>query len=292
MPTLESIKNLIRIISYNSAVYLKGKIMALQKWEIFQDEATDFLNNYFNAKFTMEGGFDASTSHITVRKSNQTITNIEAKFGSTQAGQIILSVEDDRFSFCDKSKHEENLYTQKIIKYLNSNYSLYKGSNTATIHVDIEEEVLFNWVKTIYTNKNTQWIISSNKFKNLSSDDLLFVPIDEIEKYFDISLVFRRKKTGNAHIQGKDIIDFKEQLDLVNKNYKVKKTDNKYLLTTKSRLSHFNIGSKYLVSMTNVDCQYFIKKKDMNTNPNIMFQVNLKNNIEFEGERFIEDYSL
>ena len=29
--------------------------MALQKWEIFQDEATDFLNNYFNANFTMEG---------------------------------------------------------------------------------------------------------------------------------------------------------------------------------------------------------------------------------------------
>ena len=74
------------MMRYNTPIYSKGKIMALQKWEIFQDEATDFLNNYFNANFTMEGGFDATTSHITVRKSNHLIATIEAKFGPTQAG--------------------------------------------------------------------------------------------------------------------------------------------------------------------------------------------------------------
>jgi hypothetical protein len=197
--------------------------MALQKWEIFQDEATDFLNNYFDASFTMEGGLDASTSHITVRNINLVITNIVSMFGSTHAGQIVLCKEVVRFSFCDKSKNTPNSYTQLIIKYLNSNYSLFKGSNTASIHVDISESILFNWVKTIYTDKNVQWIISSNKFNKLTVNDLLFVPINEIEKYFDISLVFRRKKTGNAHIPGKDIIDFKEQLDLISKDYKIKK---------------------------------------------------------------------
>jgi hypothetical protein len=59
-----------------------------------------------------------------------------------------------------------------------------------------------------------------------------------------------------------------------------------------SRLSDFNIGSKYLVSMTNVDCQYYIKKKDINTNPNILFQLNLKENTEFKGEHFKEIYDL
>lgn len=68
--------------------------------------------------------------------------------------------------------------------------------------------------------------------------------------------------------------------------------NNKYLLTTSSRLSDFNIGSRYLVSMTNVDCQYYIKKKDINTNPNIMFQLNLKDNIEFKGELFKKTYDL
>ena len=48
--------------------------MVLQKWEVFQDEATDFLNNYFEATFTMEGGFDATTSYITSRNSNQVLT--------------------------------------------------------------------------------------------------------------------------------------------------------------------------------------------------------------------------
>ncbi len=266
--------------------------MALQKWEIFQDEARDFLNNYFNASFSMEGGFDATTSHITVRNIHQVITNIEAKFGSTQAGQIVLLNEGGKFSFCDKSKNDSNSYTKEIIKYLNSNYSSFEGINTANIHVDIEQNTLFNWVKTIYEDKNVEWIISSHKFNNLTQNDLLFVPINEIENYFDISIVFRRKKTGNTQIPGKDIIDFKSELDLISKDYKIKKMNNKYLLTTKSRLSNFDIGNKYLVSMTNVDCQYYIKKKDINTNPNIMFQLNLKDNIEFKGELFKDNYNL
>jgi hypothetical protein len=266
--------------------------MALQKWEIFQDEATDFLNNYFNADFAMEGGFDTITSHITARKSNYLLATIEAKFDSNQAGQIVLLPDGNKFSFCYKSKNDENKYTHEIIKYLNSNYASFNGSNTANIHVNISESILFNWVKTIYDEKNVEWIISSKKFNKLNQNDLLFIPISEIEKYFDISLVFRRKKTGNTQIPGKDIIDFKEQLDLITKDYKIKKTNNKYLLTTKSRLSDFNIGSKYLVSMTNVDCQYYIKKKDINTNPNVMFQLNMKDNIEFKDERFKEDYDL
>ena len=266
--------------------------MALQKWEIFQDEATNFLDNYFNADFTMEGGFDATTSHITVRKSNHLITTIEAKFGPTQAGQIVLDFFDNKFTFCDKSKNESNKYTREIIKYLNSNYSLFAGTNTASIHVNISDSILFNWVKTIYADKDVEWIISSNNFNNLTLKDLLFIPINEIENYFDISLVFRRKKTGNTHIPGKDIIDFKDQLDLITKDYKIKKTNNKYLLTTNSRLSDFNIGTKYLVSMTNVDCQYYIKKKDINTNPNVMFQLNLKDTVEFKGGLFKENYKL
>lgn len=266
--------------------------MALQKWEIFQDEATDFLNNYFNAKFVMDGGFDSSTSHITVRNINQVITTIEAKFGSTQAGQIVLLDEGNKFSFCDKSKNDSNVYTQEIIKYLNSNYSSFTGVNTATIHVNISNNTLFNWVKTIYTHKDVEWIISSNKFNNLSLKDLLFIPINEIENYFDLSLVFRRKKTGNTHIPGKDILDFKEQMDLINKDYQIKKTDKKYLLTMKERVSNFDIGSKYLLSMTNIPSTYYIKKKDINTNPNLMFQLNLKEKVEFKGERFKEYYKL
>jgi len=266
--------------------------MALQKWEIFQDEAVDFLNNHFDANFAMEGGFDLTQSYITVRQSLRLITTIEAKFGPTQAGQIVLELINDKFSFSDKSKNDSNPFTQEIIKYLNSNYSSFKGTNTASIHVDISNSILFNWVKTIYGEKGVEWIISSNKFNKLTLNELLFIPINEIEKYFDISLVFRRKKTGNTQIPGKDIVDFKEQLDEITKDYKIKKINDKYLLTTSSRLSDFNIGTKYLVSITNIDCQYYIKKKDINTNPNVMFQLNLKNNIEFKDEKFIKDFDL
>jgi len=64
--------------------------MALQKWEVFQNEATEFLSNYFNIHCAMEGGFDATTSEITVRDADQVLTTIEAKFCPAQAGQIII----------------------------------------------------------------------------------------------------------------------------------------------------------------------------------------------------------
>mgnify|MGYP000131102140 CR=1 FL=1 len=266
--------------------------MTLQKWEIFQDEATVFLNNYCNANFKMEGGFDSTTSHITARKANKVITTIEAKFASTQAGQIVLQKDGNKFYFCDKSKNDSNVYTDKIINYLNKNHSSFEGVKTASIHVNIDESILFSWVKTIYDDKDVEWIISSKKFNNLSVDDLLFVPINEIENYFDISIVFRRKKVGNTHIPGKDITHFKEEMDLLNEDYIIKKTNNKYLLTMNKRVSNFNIGERYLLSITNVDCQYYIKKKDINTNPNIMFQLNLKDNVDFKGEDFKEKYKI
>ena len=176
---------------------------------------------------------------------------------------------------------------------MNANYSLFSGTNSATIPVtDVSYSTLFNWVKKVYSDKNVEWIIASKEFCNLNVDDLLFVPLDEIENYFDISLVFRRNKSGNDHIPGKDLIDFQEEMDLINDNYQIKRTNNKYLLTLNSRVTNFNIGTKYLLSMTNKDCQYYIKKKDINTNPNIIFQLKLKDNIEFQGERFKKDYNL
>jgi len=267
--------------------------MALQKWEVFQNKATEFLNDNFNINFAMEGGFDSTTSEITARNKDQVITTIEAKFCPAQAGQIILLSDGTKFEFSDKSKNSSNKYTQEIIKYLNSNYSSFLGTNSATIPVtDISYSTLFNWVKTVYSEKNVEWIIASEQFDILNEEDLLFVPLNEIENYFDISVTFRRKKTGNIHIPGKDITDFEYDMDLVTKDYTIKRTNTKYLLTLNERVSNFNIGTKYLLSMTNKECQYYIKKKDMNTNPNVMFQLKLKDNIEFKGESFKKKYNL
>jgi len=267
--------------------------MALQKWEVFQNEATSFLSDYFNIYCSMEGGFDATTSEITARNVDQVLTNIEAKFCPAQAGQIILLSDGNKFTFSEKSKNSCNKYTQEIIDYLNTNYESFVGTNSATIPITtISYSTLFKWVKEVYKEKNVEWIIASKEFCNLNEDDLLFAPLEEIENYFDISITFRRKKTGNDHIPGKDLPDFQEEMDMINPNYQIKRTNNRYLLTLNEKVTNFNIGHKYLLSMTNKDAQYYIKKKDMNTNPNLVFQLNLKDNIEFKGELFKEKYKV
>jgi len=267
--------------------------MALQKWEIFQNEATEFLSNHFDMHCSMEGGFDATTSEITARNTDQVITTIEAKFCPAQAGQIILLSDGEKFTFSTKSKNTSNTYTQDIIKYLNDNFESFQGTNSATIPItSISFSTLYKWVKAVYSEKNVEWIIASKEFCNLSAEDLLFVPLEEIENYLDISITFRRKKTGNDHIPGKDLPDFEAEMDLVNQNYQIKRTNNRYLLTLNQRVSNFNIGTKYLLSMTNKEGQYYIKKKDMNTNPNVLIQLKLKDNIEFKGELFKKNYNI
>lgn len=267
--------------------------MALQKWEVFQNEATEFLSDYFNIHCSMEGGFDATTSEITARNTDQVLTTIEAKFCPAQAGQIILLNDGEKFIFSQKSKNSSNVYTQEIIDYLNANYSSFQGTKSATIPVTtISYSTLYNWVKTIYKQKNIEWMIASKEFCNLTADDTLLAPLDEIDKYFDISITFRRKKTGNDHIPGKDLLDFQEEMDLVNPNYQIKRINNRYLMTLNSKVTNFNIGTKYLLSMTNKECQYYIKKKDMNTNPNLVIQLNLKDDIKFQDEKFRETYKL
>jgi len=267
--------------------------MALQKWEVFQNEATEFLSNYFNTYCSMEGGFDATTSEITVRNTDKVLTTIEAKFCPAQAGQIILLSDGSKFTFSTKSKNNSNSYTDEIIKYLNDNYELFSGNNSATIPItNISFSTLYKWVKTVYSDKNVGWMIASKEFCNLTTDDTLLAPLDELEKYFDISITFRRKKTGNVHIPGKDLEDFQNEMDLVNPNYQIKRTNNRYLLTLNEKVTNFNIGTKYLLSMTNQDAQYYIKKKDMNTNPNVLIQLNLKDNIEFKGEEFKKQYQI
>jgi len=267
--------------------------MALQKWEVFQNQATDFLSEYFDIHCAMEGGFDATTSEITVRDTNRVITTIEAKFCPAQAGQIILLNDGNKFTFSDKSKNSSNTYTQEIIKHLNTNYDAFQGNSSATIPVsDISYSTLYKWVKAVYSEKNVEWLIASKEFCNLTAKDTLLAPLAEIEKYFDISITFRRKKTGNDHIPGKDLIDFQEELDEITHDYTIKRTNNRYLLTLGERVSNFNIGTKYLLSMTNKESQYYIKKKDMNTNPNLLIKLNLKDTIEFKEEQFKKDYDL
>jgi len=267
--------------------------MALQKWEVFQNEATNFLSDYFNIYCSMEGGFDATTSEITARNADQVLTTIEAKFCPAQAGQIILLSDGSKFIFSQKSKNSSNTYTQEIISYLNDNFEEFQGTNSATIPItNISYSTLYKWVKAVYSEKNVEWIIASKEFQNVTKEDLLFVPLEEIENYFDISITFRRKKTGNDHIPGKDLPDFETEMDLINSNYQIKRTNNRYLLTLNEKVTNFNIGTKYLLSMTNKDAQYYIKKKDMNTNPNLVFQLNLKDNIEFKDELFKTNYKL
>jgi len=266
--------------------------MALQKWEIFQEEVTSFLTINLDINCAMEGGYDSTTSEITARNNNKFLTTIEAKYCPAQAGQIILNVENNKFDFCPNSKNTPNLYSSKIINFLNSNFSSFQGKNSALIPLDISDNILFNWVKEVYTQKGVEWIVASNKFDNLTKEDLLFIPLNEIENHFDISLAFRRKKTGNVHIPSKDLKSFQEELDLITLDYNIKKTNKKYLVTLDKRVSSFDIGERYLLSMTNVDCQYYIKKKDINTNPNLLFKLSLKNNLDFKENNFKRDYSL
>jgi hypothetical protein len=266
-------------------------------WQEFEKNATSFLDKYFkdtNINFVNQGGSDSTTSDIKMYQQNNLIGTIEAKYIPSQSGQIVVLSDGSKFIFSNGSKNTINDNTNIIIEHINNNYNYYKNVKTAGLPINVKEEVLFNWVKETYKNKNVSWIVSSNQYNNLSKNTVLLIPLEEINQYFNISAVLRRKKSGTAHLAVSSETLFIEKLkDIVNEeDYELSCDGKKYLLKLKKELDSKYISEEYFLSNTNVENEFYVKKRSGTNNPNIVFSLNYKNGLDFKDEKFKEYFHL
>lgn len=259
----------------------------MQNWEIFEQNATTFLQNIFNNyKFKNTGSSNANTPDIEVHtKNNVHLFNIEAKYSPSQAGQIVIIDNNGHFEFSLKSKNPRVVSTDILISHINSNYDKYAQVSQSSIPIDIHTDILYDFIEEQYEIKANKWIIASNNKSNLTNDTMCLIPTEELRQNFDISASLRRKKSGTSEVAK----SFREEAKIIIrslcKNPIFEEQDKKIFLYGDIGTHPHELPNNLYLSKKDTH-KYEIRKRSNTNNANIMFSLKLKNTYDFKREQF------
>lgn len=253
----------------------------MKNWEKYEQLALEYLQKSINIdgiSFKREGGFNSNESDIDAFHSIRgKLFSIEAKLSPSQSGQIVVEDKNNKYDLSDKRKYN-NKYSAKIIDYLNSDSFVISKNEVDCLNID--ESILANWVKEHYSKLGVEYIITSNKLDSFHA----ILPVSNLDKYFEVGAVLRRKRSGTRHVPIKDRntakLDLKKHLSNLNMNECEFSISNKKLLvkintTTELIKSDLYFG-KYFLSPNGGPNNYIIKVRSGNNKLNIVFNLKYK----------------
>lgn len=197
-----------------SFIYLRfliTKLTIMENWEKFEEQCVNYLNNnygkQYKCKFKRKGGHNSKMPDIIVSKNRNQILSIESKMANAQSGQFVLFTDEEnkKFIFSEANKCPLLKEVTDIITVLNYNFEKYhKPSNT---DLDIDENLIQNWVKSYYLNvKNSRFFITKGP------NNFIIIPTEKIGNYFSFSAKYRYKASGSSNPTSSDIEDLKSLL--------------------------------------------------------------------------------
>lgn len=155
---------------------------------------------------------------------------------------------------------------------MNSNFTVFYNVCTKGINIPISQDIFFGWVKKYYIEKGVKFFITKNKKGNF-----IIFPIENISKYFDISAMYREKKSGSSNINNSNIEDIKKALSNAKITFEISKLD----VISKINLDGLRIYSeKYQYLLRKYGEKYKVRKLSNTKNANVIFSIKLKKNIE------------
>lgn len=249
----------------------------MDKWRLFEDSCIDYLNQTYGnegLEFIGTGKSDSTSSDIKVMKHGQKIFNMESKMPESQSGQFVLIDNDGKFIFSGKNKSQENEFTDLIINYINSNYSIFKNVSTKSIPINLPTNIFEEWIKGHYINKDVEFVITSD-----SNDNFIIFPIDKYGDYFEIKANFRIKTSGSRELSKKyeHIVKrlFEENFAPCHIEWKGSKA---YIVSDINIANKTKLyGSNYRYQFNIEDNKYLIKMLSNTNNANVIFSIVLIN---------------
>lgn len=206
---------------------------------------------------------------------------------ASQTSQFVVEIKNNKFVYGSKNKFKANQYSDEIINILNDNYNLYSKVAQTGMVVPVPETIAFSWIASNMKNKNVEFIISVDNDGNKKVFSL-----DQFNKFFNIKTIFRRKKSGSQDLPKTYYDDFKKHLDLRFSKYK-------YSLNTNGKKLYLDLpldlsknecyidsdvlpeGKRYFLSNKG-NGKYEVKITSSTNNPNIIFELSLKDNVDFD----------
>lgn len=238
----------------------------MKKWEQFEIDCTNHLKETYKDKtFVHNGGSDSTTSDIKVDDDYY----IEVKHTPAQCCQFVLFPEDNHFYYSSDNKKPLNQYSARIINFMNQNYEYYSNGNKskAIVYNNCEFD-FFGCVKEFYKIKNVKYFITNN---------FILVPIDKIQDVFDITAVYRVKKSGSKN-PSKSMIDKLTQYISQNYNTNSINYDGKHFIID----SNDNLNKQvfmideYKYMFAEKDNKFILRQLSNTCNSNVIFSIKLK----------------
>lgn len=255
-------------------------------WELFEIECTEFLNSKFNDlgfSFKRKGSTNSTETDIAIMKNGTELSCIEAKMPNSQAGQIVILIEDGKFVFSQASVAPNNIFTQSIIDYINDNFEKYNNVSTSSIKIDLDEDILYSRIIEHYTNvKKSAFFITGD----IKTGYKAIFKCNELKKYFKISAVLRRKRSGTSDLPKKYRDTYLPIIDEALSSHSIfietadEKSSKLYVTLTeeiKETACQYIVCDEFEIFLApEAGSTYRVKKRSNTNNPNIMFELSLK----------------
>lgn len=249
----------------------------MNNWEKFEKECTQYLNNIFGsyAFFHHIGGTDSTKPDIEVKTKLGKIFYIEIKHCPAQSGQFVLLPDNsaNKFIYSSLNANPINIYTNKIIDFMNNNFEKFKlaGTKGENINIIKGSQIFASWIIKIYKEKNIRFFIT-NDFK--------IIDIDNFMDYFNVSAKYRIKRSGSSSV-GKN--NMSKIIKYIKENYQdisyLEEKENKLFISSKKNLNGNRFlyeGNEYMISARNTI--YEVRKLSKTYNANVIFSIDVKNN--------------
>ena len=258
----------------------------MQRWQQFELEACEYLNNVFKDlpfTFKCEGGSDSLGEDIMVYKGKDHIFSIEAKLSQAQSGQFSLipieSCGKVQYTYSRDNKFPSDSNSEKIIKHLNQNINTYSEVTQRGIAINGLQSVLINWIINHYKTKSSKFIITSKGIGSFKA----IVPIDQLRDNFYVHACLRRKRSGSRKVPNYqyELAETLAQTHFSGLGLGIKgfEYDGKGISLTLKSSAQLSKDQRYLPENMYISSdrrgknRYIIKKRSSTNNINVVFSL-------------------
>jgi len=254
-------------------------------WQNFEKEALKFIKNKIqipDLKIEFMGGSNSNEKDIKIYKRNDLLFNLEIKEQHSQIGQFVILPNLSTKSFRLGNLKFNTKRVDEIHKHMNENFDFYKFPTTSGIRLKCTKKMMYNCVKSYCEDHNIQFFISKKK-----SSDFKIISLENFEKNFDISGIYREKKSGTSYIKDKGNEELK---NYIKKKFPLVKIDNDkkglFLKINNSEKLKLDVKKNRSFIFKEIDVYlspkkdniFYVKKKSKTNNATVIFSLEFHNN--------------
>lgn len=274
----------------------------MENWQTCEKECLEYLQKHFSSKkytFEAQGGSDSTKSDILLLKNGLSIFYIESKMKQAQCGQFVAfpNKETRTFDYSNANAYPQNIQSEIILDKMSEDFDRYKSPSTDGIELIMDKSYFYSWIYEFYKAKGVKYFISEKNVgkNNITQDNFIIFPIEKFHKYFDVTSLYRRKKSGSANPNEKN---YPEIITAANSEgftiSKIYKNDKYTFVEMNAAAMTYKITAiSFTYQFKHVKDNIFKVTRLSNTaNPNVIFSINLvQGQQESDLEKFKEEFN-